>query len=196
MCRSCMPARWSSARRPRNCSAHRNIPIRAVCCPACRCRARVQRDQPLGSIPGIVPADRPGFAGCAFRSRCGFADETCEHANSAAAGRRRARLSLPARAGLGGAATRMTAAIEVENLRVRIPRPHRADVGATSAWSRSTTSRFSVPAGSVLGIVGESGCGKSTLARMILGLLQADRGRPCWSTASACSTSTARRARG
>ena len=30
---------------------------------------------------------------------------------------------------------------------------------------------FSVPPGSVLGIVGESGCGKSTLARMILGLL-------------------------
>ncbi len=30
---------------------------------------------------------------------------------------------------------------------------------------------FKVPAGSVLGIVGESGCGKSTLARMILGLL-------------------------
>ena len=55
---------------------------------------------------------------------------------------------------------------------------------------------FSVPAGSVLGIVGESGCGKSTLARVILGLLQADGGRPCWSTASACSTSTARRAPG
>src|SRR5690606_8782401 len=30
---------------------------------------------------------------------------------------------------------------------------------------------FRVPAGSVLGVVGESGCGKSTLARLILGLL-------------------------
>jgi peptide/nickel transport system ATP-binding protein len=30
---------------------------------------------------------------------------------------------------------------------------------------------FTVPEGSVLGIVGESGCGKSTLARLILGLL-------------------------
>ena len=31
---------------------------------------------------------------------------------------------------------------------------------------------FAVPAGSVLGVVGESGCGKSTLARLILGLLE------------------------
>jgi peptide/nickel transport system ATP-binding protein len=35
---------------------------------------------------------------------------------------------------------------------------------------------FAVPAGGVLGIVGESGCGKSTLARLILGLLEPDRG--------------------
>jgi peptide/nickel transport system ATP-binding protein len=35
---------------------------------------------------------------------------------------------------------------------------------------------FAVPAGSVLGIVGESGCGKSTLARMILGLLPPSAG--------------------
>ena len=35
---------------------------------------------------------------------------------------------------------------------------------------------FAVPAGGVLGIVGESGCGKSTLARLILGLLAPDAG--------------------
>ncbi|WP_019016081.1 ABC transporter ATP-binding protein [Elioraea tepidiphila] len=35
---------------------------------------------------------------------------------------------------------------------------------------------FSVPAGGVLGVVGESGCGKSTLARVILGLLPATSG--------------------
>ncbi|MDB5378393.1 MAG: transporter ATP-binding protein [Rubritepida sp.] len=35
---------------------------------------------------------------------------------------------------------------------------------------------FAVPAGSVLGVVGESGCGKSTLARMILGLLPPSAG--------------------
>jgi peptide/nickel transport system ATP-binding protein len=36
---------------------------------------------------------------------------------------------------------------------------------------------FALPAGDVLGIVGESGCGKSTLARMILGLLPATEGK-------------------
>jgi peptide/nickel transport system ATP-binding protein len=41
---------------------------------------RVRRDRPLGSIPGVVPAIMPGFAGCAFRSRCSHADETCARA--------------------------------------------------------------------------------------------------------------------
>ena len=35
---------------------------------------------------------------------------------------------------------------------------------------------FALPAGSVLGVIGESGCGKSTLARVIAGLLPAARG--------------------
>jgi peptide/nickel transport system ATP-binding protein len=35
---------------------------------------------------------------------------------------------------------------------------------------------FAIPAGGVLGIVGESGCGKSTLARLILGLLEPSAG--------------------
>ena len=40
---------------------------------------KVQRDRPLGSIPGVVPTIAPDFAGCAFRSRCQHADATCAH---------------------------------------------------------------------------------------------------------------------
>jgi peptide/nickel transport system ATP-binding protein len=39
---------------------------------------KVRRDWPLGSIPGTVPTIAPGFAGCAFRSRCAHAIEICE----------------------------------------------------------------------------------------------------------------------
>ena len=38
---------------------------------------KIGRDEPLGSIPGTVPRIGPGFEGCAFRERCGFADGTC-----------------------------------------------------------------------------------------------------------------------
>jgi len=40
---------------------------------------KTRRDEPLGSIPGTVPRIPPGFAGCAFRDRCDFADESCAH---------------------------------------------------------------------------------------------------------------------
>jgi peptide/nickel transport system ATP-binding protein len=41
---------------------------------------KVRRDRPLGSIPGVVPQIPPGFAGCAFRTRCLHADATCARA--------------------------------------------------------------------------------------------------------------------
>jgi peptide/nickel transport system ATP-binding protein len=37
----------------------------------------VQRDAPLGSIPGVVPRIAPEFAGCAFRDRCSHAIDEC-----------------------------------------------------------------------------------------------------------------------
>ena len=116
---------------------------------------RVQRDRPLGSIPGVVPAISPGFAGCAFRSRCSHADETCagsiprRPAGAAGAGR----LSVPARARGQGAATRMSAAIEVRNLRCEF-RVHDGLLKAEKRVIAVDDVTFSVPAGSVLGIVG------------------------------------------
>jgi peptide/nickel transport system ATP-binding protein len=38
---------------------------------------KTPRDQPLGSIPGVVPRIGAGFAGCAFRDRCDHAIPAC-----------------------------------------------------------------------------------------------------------------------
>src|SRR6185295_9895501 len=38
---------------------------------------RIRPDQPLGSIPGVVPRIAPGFQGCAFRERCSQAIAAC-----------------------------------------------------------------------------------------------------------------------
>jgi peptide/nickel transport system ATP-binding protein len=66
----------------------------------------------------------------------------------------------------------MTAAAAIEVCNIR--REFRVKGGMLSA-PRCVVAvddvTFRMPAGSVLGIVGESGCGKSTLARLILGLL-------------------------
>jgi peptide/nickel transport system ATP-binding protein len=38
---------------------------------------KTPRDEPLGSIPGVVPRIGPDFTGCAFRDRCSLADASC-----------------------------------------------------------------------------------------------------------------------
>jgi peptide/nickel transport system ATP-binding protein len=38
-----------------------------------------RRDEPLGSIPGVVPRIAPNFSGCAFRDRCEHAVADCAH---------------------------------------------------------------------------------------------------------------------
>jgi peptide/nickel transport system ATP-binding protein len=60
----------------------------------------------------------------------------------------------------------MTPAIEVRNLYRSFPQR-----GGGSAVRAVDGVSFALPAGDVLGVVGESGCGKSTLARLIMGLL-------------------------
>jgi peptide/nickel transport system ATP-binding protein len=41
---------------------------------------KVRRDEPLGSIPGVVPRIAPDFVGCAFRDRCEHAIAECARA--------------------------------------------------------------------------------------------------------------------
>ena len=90
---------------------------------------RVQRDKPLGSIPGVVPAIGPGFAGCAFRSRCSHADETCAREIPRRPAGRSARLSLPARAATPRSRNPHERRDRGPELAVRVPRAHRLDVG-------------------------------------------------------------------
>jgi peptide/nickel transport system ATP-binding protein len=64
----------------------------------------------------------------------------------------------------------MTHAIEVRNVYREFQQ--RSGLGHAGSKVRAVDGvTFSLPAGDVLGVVGESGCGKSTLARLIMGLL-------------------------
>src|SRR6202041_2452648 len=69
----------------------------------------------------------------------------------------------------------VTHAVEVRNLR----RGFRTRAGLRTPGRMGRAGgggSFVLPAGDVLGIVGESGCGKSTLARVIIGLLPPTEG--------------------
>jgi peptide/nickel transport system ATP-binding protein len=69
----------------------------------------------------------------------------------------------------------MTHAIEVRNVYRLFPQRN-GMLGGSRVVRAVDGVTFSLPAGDVLGVVGESGCGKSTLARLIMGLLPPNSG--------------------
>ena len=150
--------------------------------------AGAERERLL-QIPGFPPDMRNPPAGCAFRERCGAAQDRCAVSTPDLTFRgvdHSAACFLPN--GLDDAPTPpkpvMRAArltneagpmpqqdvLEMHNLRKHFPGK------AAFPWSKPKTVRavngvnLRMRKGETLGIVGESGCGKSTLARLLLGL--------------------------
>jgi peptide/nickel transport system ATP-binding protein len=134
----------------------------------------------LVGIPGRPP--RPGQwpAGCAFADRCAAATSICrettpvlETAGPGHVHRCYHPVELEAN-------TQKSLSSESLMLPPSSARKGALEVGGLSAWHGSKATlhdvRFTVEAGSCLGIVGESGSGKTTLARCLAGLHSAWEG--------------------
>jgi oligopeptide transport system ATP-binding protein len=67
--------------------------------------------------------------------------------------------------------------VEVEDLRVRFSTGSRLLKRAGTGLEAVAGTSFSIPAGEVLGLVGESGCGKTTLGRAVIRLYEPADGR-------------------
>ena len=145
----------------------------------------------LTVIPGQVP--RPGElpTGCRFSPRCPYAVSACDAGPVALVpiegGRRHPLLRHDelvlngARAEAGRRASARPAIAAAPLLEVR---GLRKDFPVTSGLLRRVTGHvkavdgidFTIAPGETLGLVGESGSGKSTVARLVLRLIEAERG--------------------
>lgn len=147
--------------------------------------AGLLRAAPTPERPGVLIGiegrpPRPGRwpAGCAFASRCGSVTAHCREAEpplEPVAPAHVARCYHPVSGAVPvPAPVRPKASAGGEG-------PGALHVGDLTAWygARPTLHdlRFTVPAGSCLGVVGESGSGKTTLARCLVGLHSAWQGQ-------------------
>lgn len=141
--------------------------------------ARLLRAAPTPERAGVLVGiegrpPRPGQwkPGCAFADRCFLATDVCrseEPALEAVGLGHVARCYFPLDAGAQAGDS-----APVEPWAAPVEQAGALEVGGLSAWYGAKQTlwdvRFTVPAGSCLGVVGESGSGKTTLARCLVGL--------------------------
>ena len=134
-----------------------------------------QRAERLAAIEGMLPDMTPPPVGCRFADRCPFVLDACRKAPPPVVDVGAGHLvALHARA--AGTSGVVTALLEVEGLVKHF-------VAARSIFGRALSHvnavdgvSFTVEAGKTLALVGESGCGKSTVGRLVLRLIEPDRG--------------------
>ena len=148
----------------------------------------------LGSIPGIVPSMLGPMRGCAFAARCEYAREVCREAappqrdpdpissyrcvlDEAEIAVFQAKADAVSLAGdraqtRGVPPTPLLAAFDL-HCRFDVKR---GLFGRTRTLHAVNGVSLSIARGEIVAVVGESGCGKTTLARMLLGLIEPNRG--------------------
>jgi oligopeptide/dipeptide ABC transporter ATP-binding protein len=139
----------------------------------------------LSVIPGRVPPAGSMPTGCRFRSRCAFAEATCEEAvalvdaGADTAVRCVRHEELVLRGAPDQLAEAVPAPLVVDREPLLVVKQLRKDFPVTSALLRRVRGHIkavdgidlTVGAAETVGLVGESGSGKSTVARLVLRLI-------------------------
>ena len=136
---------------------------------------KTERGSTLGTIPGIVPSLIGDVEGCAFRTRCPYAEDACRGEIPRARTDRMPSAAFTPTANATPKRRRShdrrtdPAILELRGV-TKTYRVKQGLFGTARPLMAVNDVSLSLPRGEVLGLVGESGCGKSTLAKILLGL--------------------------